>query len=208
MSDTPVLHHGDRTRSLRVRWVLEELGVPHRLEPVLFPPRVRQPEYLRENPLGSLPLFVDGDVRLTESMAICEVLVAKHGPTPLAVDPDEPGYPAYRQFTWMGEASLMPPIGALVGQMILTPAAERSAKIIEDAHALLARRMQPVTAALARSDHLAADRFTLADVSVGYALGLAIQLGAGEVLGEAAVRHHARLTQRPAYLRADVAVNA
>lgn len=57
-----VLHHGDGTRSLRVRWVLEELGVPHEIAPVLFPPRKRQPAYLEVNPLGSLPFFTDGEV--------------------------------------------------------------------------------------------------------------------------------------------------
>ena len=201
------LYHGDRTRSLRVRWPLEELGVPYRLHPVLFPPRLRQPEYLAENPLGSLPSFVDGKVRMTESMAICEYLVQKYGPTSLAVDPDEPGFAAFRQFCWFGEASLMPPIGTLVGHVMMTAPERRPTKIVDDARELLARRLQPIAQALSTAEHLAAHRFTLADVSVGYALGLAAQLGEGALFSDEIVRYCERLRARPAYGRASALVN-
>ncbi|WP_428390756.1 glutathione S-transferase family protein [Lichenicoccus sp.] len=187
-------------------WVLEELQRPYRVQLVLFPPRVRQPAFLEENPLGSLPLFVDGAMRLTESMAICDYLVARHAPTPLAVGPDEPGFAAWRQFCWYGEANLMPPIGTLVGTMLLTPPEQRPAKPVDDARALLARRLRPVGEALAGAEYLAAGRFTLADVSVGYSLGLAAQLGVGDLFTEA-MAFLERLHARPAYQRVAVPVN-
>lgn len=202
MTSEVTLYHGDRTRSLRVRWVLEELGAPYALRPVLFPPRVRQPEYLEENPIGSLPLMVDGDLRMTESMAICEYLLQKHGPTSLAVGPDEPGFAAYRQFCWYGEATLMPPIGTLIGYVLLTPPEQRPLKVVETARESLVRRLQPIARALTSSEYLAAGRFTLADISVGYALGLAGMLGEDSNYPIEIVAYLERLTARPAYRRA------
>lgn len=86
------LYHADGTRSLRVRWLLEELGVPYQLHRLAFPPRIRDPDYLAVNPLGSLPFLVNGDTRPSESMAICEWLLARHCPTSITVGPDEPEY--------------------------------------------------------------------------------------------------------------------
>ena len=201
-ADRPHLHHGPGTRSLRVLWVLEELGVGYDLHPVLFPARVRQPEFLQVNPLGSLPAFAQGEAFMTESMAICEYLAAVHGPTPLAVGPDEPGFADYRQFCWYGEASLTQPLGTILKYTRLEPVERRLEQAVDDARLVFARRLEPVSRRLAENDYLAAGRFTLADVSVAYALGFADVLGEAGCFPPAVIDYRARLAARAAYRRA------
>ncbi len=198
----PQLHHGRGTRSVRVLWVLEELGVGYDLHPVLFPARVRQPEFLQVNPLGSLPAFAQGEAFMTESMAICEYLAAVHGPTPLAVMPDEPGFADYRQFCWYGEASLTQPLGTILRYSRLEPLERRLPQAVDDARLIFYRRLEPVIRRLEQSDYLAAGRFTLADVSVAYALGFADFLGEAGSFPTAVIDYRARLAARPAYGRA------
>ncbi|WP_174296750.1 glutathione S-transferase family protein [Sphingomonas bacterium] len=199
---TVELYHGDGTRSLRVRWVLEELGIAYTLHRLPFPPRLKQPEYLSINPLGSLPFLIDGEVQLSESMAMCEYLVARHGPSPLTVGPDDFGFAAYRQFCWFGEATLMPPVGTLVRYLMMTAAADRPAGVVEAARDSFAQRLKAVSRGLEDREYLVADRLTLADVSVGYVLGLAALLGESDDFPAAITAYLARLRGRDAYRRA------
>ena len=70
------LYHCTAARSFRPLWALEELKLPYELKMLPFPPRVFAREYLALNPLGTIPLMIDGDVtRMTESAAIVQYLV-------------------------------------------------------------------------------------------------------------------------------------
>ena len=101
-----VLHHCSDARSFRPLWILEEMGLPYELRMLPFPPRAAAPDYLARNPLGTIPLLEDGDARMTESAAICQYLVGRHGPSPLNVAPEEPGYAAFLNGLHFGEATL------------------------------------------------------------------------------------------------------
>jgi glutathione S-transferase len=81
------VYHAPNTRSMRVLWLLEELGVKAEIKSLPFPPSKLQPDYLSVNPTGTVPTLVDGSVRLTESMAICEYLATRYN-SPLIVGPD------------------------------------------------------------------------------------------------------------------------
>ncbi len=96
------LYHCANARSFRALWALEELGLEYELQTMPFPPRVRQEGYLDLNPLGTVPTFLDGDVKMTESAAICHYLVTRYGDGALAVRPDEADYGAYLNFLVMG----------------------------------------------------------------------------------------------------------
>ncbi len=196
------LYHGTGTRSVRVRWVLEEMGLPYDLRRVAFPPRVHAPAFLDVNPLGSLPALVDGDVLLTESMAICEYLTTRYGPTPLTVAPAEADFATYRQFCWYGEASLVQPIGTILKYTRLEPPERRPEQVVRDARDVLARRLGPVARALEDRSYLAGGRLTLADVSVDYALGFAAALGESAGFPPQVAAYHERLAARPAHRRA------
>ena len=77
---TMTLYHCINARSFRVLWMLEELGLPYELKVLPFPPRSRDEQYLEVNPLGTIPAFLDGDVWMSESAAICQYLAARHSP--------------------------------------------------------------------------------------------------------------------------------
>jgi glutathione S-transferase len=67
------------TRSIRVRWTLQELGVEYESIPVnLIAGEHRRPEFLKINPAGKIPVLVDGDLVLTESVAIVLYLAEKY----------------------------------------------------------------------------------------------------------------------------------
>ena len=196
------VYHADGTRSLRVVWTLEELGIPYEARLVAFPARPRHPEYLDVNPTGSLPALIDGAARMTESMAICHYLDQTYGSTRFSVLPVEAEYADYLQFCFYGEATLTQPLGAIVRQKLLEPEDRRRPQIVEDARSTFVRRLEPVRRALGKGDYLAARRFSLADVSVGYALGLADRLGEGDLITGEIRDYAARLAARPAYRRA------
>ena len=198
----PQLHHGPGTRSVRVLWVLEELGVDFDLHPVLFPARVRQPDFLQVNPLGSLPALTHGEAFMTESMAICEYLAAVHGPTPLAVRPEEPGFADYRQFCWYGEASLTQPLGTILKYSRLEPGGAAPAA---GGWTTAARLRPPARAGepAARGERLPRRRPVHAGRRVRrLRAGLRRFPRRGWELPAAVIDYRARLAARPAYRRA------
>ena len=101
-----VLHHCVGARYFRVLWTLEELQVPYELVMLPFPPRVHVPQYLEINPAGTVPTLHDGDVRMTESVAICQYLAERHGGKALTVASDDPAYAPYLNYLYFGEATL------------------------------------------------------------------------------------------------------
>ena len=97
------VYGGWPTRSIRVVWALEELGLEYRLRPVDLRERQKDEEFLKKNPAGFLPVLVDDGVVMVESIAILEYLIAKHdGKGVLAPDADDPRFPAYMQFLHLG----------------------------------------------------------------------------------------------------------
>ncbi len=66
------LYHCVSARSFRPLWLLEELDLSYQLNMLPFPPRSLARSFLQENPLGTVPLLVDGATRMTESSAMCQ----------------------------------------------------------------------------------------------------------------------------------------
>lgn len=189
-------------RGFRVIWLLEEMGLPYRLRPVdLLVGVENDPEFLAINPAGFIPALVDGDVTMVESIAIMEFLMARHGPTPLAPEPNDPTFPAYQQFLHLGEAGLAASIYFVNGARNLAPEGERNNWSARQALNVFETRLGLVTRQLARSTYVSGERFTAADISVTYALELA-QRTVGFTLGDAELAYVARTTGRDGYKRA------
>jgi glutathione S-transferase len=189
------------TRAIRVIWVLEEIGVKAEIRSMPYPPRQHAPDYLAANPTGLVPLLVDGEVRLSESMAICDYLATKHG-SPLVVPPNDPDRPQFLQWLWYGESTLMTPMSRLnVVRQVERKGPEVDA-IIARARDHIAERLKLLEQRLEGRDFLVANRLTLADVSVSYPLYLVGLLGIDNLLGPRASAYRERLRSRPAYRRA------
>ena len=192
------IHHAPRTRSLRVVWAAEELGVPYETTPVSF--QNPSPEFLALSPGGTIPAVEADDVRMTESVAIIHYLAVKHG-SPLAVAPEDRRYADYLQFLLFGEANLAAPLNAIVGTRFMGPEEEKNNWTVQMIGQSYERRLAPVVRQLERGDYMAGDAFTMADISVGYALGLGEMLQVCE--HPAPIKaYRERLTSRPADQRA------
>jgi glutathione S-transferase len=200
---TPVLYTCARSRGLRATWAAEEAGVDIDLKILPFPPRYLAPEFMALNPLGTVPLLVDGDARLTESCAIAHYFATRDGYTALAIAPGEPDYAAYCDYTYHADATITFPQTVYMRFAIF----EKDKGLAEAGIAYAKwfhKRLVKVEQRLADREFLCADRFTVADICVGYALILAESVGLDEGVPESLKAYRARLTARKAYQRAIV----
>src|SRR4051812_28277164 len=191
-----------RARWFRPLWALEELGLSYELKMLPFPPRVYAKDYLGINPLGTIPLMLDGATRMTESAAIAQYLVTRYGPTPLAVDVDEPDYGAFLNWLHFGEATLTFPQTLVLRYSQLEPQERRNPQVVEDYSRWFLGRLRIIETITSTSDYICGGRFTAADISVGYALMLAERLELAPQFGPAVAAYWARLQQRDGFRRA------
>jgi glutathione S-transferase len=199
------LYHCRGARSFRVLWMLEEMGLSYELKMLPFPPRVFAREFLSLNPLGTIPLMIDGEIRMTESSGICHYLGTRYGPTPLIVGADEPAYGAFLNWMYFSDATLTFPQALVLRYSRLEPEERRSPQVATDYAKWFLGRLRAVEAATASSETLAASRFTAADIVVGYALWLADRIGLGADFGPNVAAYWQCLQQRDGYKRALVA---
>lgn len=198
---TPILYTCSRSRGLRATWAAEEAGVEIDLRVLPFPPRYRAPEYLAINPLGTVPLLIDGEARMTESCAIAHYLASRDGPTDLVVAPGEPDYAEYCDFTYHADATITFPQTVYMRFVLF-----EKDKGLEDAGHAYAKwywkRLVKLEERLREREYLCADRFTVADICCGYALILSESVGLDEGVPDSLKAYRERLTARPAYRRA------
>lgn len=196
------LYHCVSARSFRPLWVLEELGLPYELRMLPFPPRVSARSYLDLNPLGTVPLMINGPTRMTESAAICQYLCALNAPTSLQVEPSEDDYGAYLNYLHFGEATLTFPQTLVLRYSRFESEDRRLPSVAEDYGKWFLARLRTLEPILAQQEHLCAGRFTAADVSVGYALLLAQHLGLASRFTPGVMAYWERLQTREGYRRA------
>jgi len=193
------LYHCNQARSMRPLWALEEMRLDYELHAMQFPPRVFHKDYKEINPLGTIPCLVDGDVVMTESAGICQYLADVHGPTPLGVTPAEAEYGSYLNWLHRSDATLTFPQTLVLRYSALEPEERRVPQVVEDYKAWFLGRLKSVERGLEGRDYLCAERFTMADIAVGYALLLASNLGMAEEFTPNIKAYFARLQDRSAY---------
>ena len=197
----PVLYTCAGSRGLRATWAAQEAGVELDLKILPFPPRFKAPEYLAINPLGTVPMLVDGDAQMTESCAIAHYLAVKGGASALVVAPDEPDFAAYLDYTYHADATITFPQTVYMRFALF----EKDKGWAEAGHAYAKwfyKRLVKVEQRLEGREYLCADRFTVADICVGYALILAERVGLDEGVPTALKEYRRRLTALSAYQRA------
>lgn len=199
----PTLYHCRNARSFRPLWALEELGIDYELINLPFPPRVHKKSYLETNPLGTIPFFTDGKVKMTESTAICEYLGRTHGPSDLVVTPEEDGFGAYLNWMYFSDATLTFPQTVVLRYEMLEPKNRKLPQAADDYRMFFAGRLRAVDQRLEHAMWLVEDRFTMADIAVGYGLLLASVLPPLEpCLTNTCKSYLDRLKARPAFQRA------
>ncbi len=193
------LYHCRDARSFRALWALEELGLDYTLDVLPFPPRARSEGFKDINPLGTVPALIADGHLMTESAAIPHFLATRYGPSALAVAPDEAAYPVYLNFLHMGEATLTFPQTIYLRYSRFQPG--RADAAAQDYAEWFGSRLRNAEGMMG-PEFACAGRFTMADISVGYAVMLALSIGLDEQVTPGMRLYFERLSQRDAFMRA------
>jgi glutathione S-transferase len=199
------LYHSNQSRSVRPRWLLEEIGTPYEVVHLdLSKQEHKTPAYLRVHPHGQVPALVDGDLTLLESGAICLYLADKFPDAKLAPLPGSPARGPYYQWMFYTIGTLEPPILQVFLNTIQLPEAQRSADAADAGRTKFGEVAKVLSDALATHPYLLGNDFSAADVMIGSTLSWASFMGLLDGFPTLAT-YAERLMQRPAYQRATTA---
>lgn len=196
------LHFAPNSRAGRIVWLLEELNLPYNLNRMDFhPSALKSDEHRARHPLGRVPVLDDGDLRLFESGAIVEYVIARHGNGALKPSVDSPHFSEFLQWFHYCEGTVMPPINTIVVQTILLPPERRNEETLGQAQRLLSKVLAPIDRALEGREYLIGE-FSAADIMLGHSVYMANRLGCvGDEMTHLKA-YIARLDARPAFQKA------
>jgi len=190
------LYFAPRTRAVRVRWLLEELGLPYELRRVTFnvPKRV----FSQDTPLGKLPVIEDEGVVFCESGAIVEYILEKYGQGRLAPPIGSPLRGPFLQWLHFAEGTAFPPLGVLIWHGFYQGEADRYPEVMQHARERADGALAFIERALVGQQYLLGHEFSAADVMMGFTLVVARMLGVLDARYPELERYVARLEARPA----------
>lgn len=209
-----IVHHLDHSRSQRILWMLEELGIEYDIVHYQRDREtMRAPASLRAvHPLGKSPVVTDGQYTLAESGAILEYLVERYGNGRFIPPPGTPEHVRYRYWMHYAEGSAMPPLllklvaGKIGGARVpffLKPVVRKIATSLQTdfVDPQLRLHFQYMADALEPTGWFAGEEFTAADVQMSFPLETGVQR-AGAAAHPAIGAFLQRIHARPAYQRA------
>ncbi len=196
MADELVFYTNPMSRGRIVRWMLEEVGAPYRTEILDYGTTLKAPAYLAINPMGKVPAITHNGVVVTEGAAICAYLADAFPQAGLAPPHGDPARAPY--YRWLFFAA--GPVESAVTNKSLgfevPPGREMMA-----GYGSFARVMDTLEGAVSKTDYVAGDTFTAADVYFGSQIGWGMQFNSMEKR-PAFERYWARISERPAAVRA------
>jgi glutathione S-transferase len=208
------VHHLDRSRSHRVLWLLEELGVPYEIvryarDPVTM---LAPPSLAKVHPLGKSPVITDGETTVAESAAILEYLAETHGGGAWVPAPGTPENRRCRYFLHYAEGSLMPLLlvkliaSRISGSKVpffLRPVTRGIAKQINRGFTdpNLERHLAFLEAELTDRTWLCGAQPTIADIQMSYPVEAAVARGGAGAMPNLSA-YLERMRARPAFARA------
>ncbi|WP_256077888.1 glutathione S-transferase family protein [Massilia sp. YIM B04103] len=209
------VHHLNNSRSQRVLWLLEELGLDYEIvryqrdaKTMLAPPELR-----RIHPLGKSPVIQDGDVLVAESGAIIEYLVEKYGNGSLVPPAGTPDKLRWRYFLHYAEGSLMTPllmklvfdrVESAPAPFFVRPIAKAIAGKVKHSYILpqIRQHLDYLEGELARGEWFAGSAFSAADIQMSFPLEAATARGGLDGARPRLAAFLQRIHARPAYQRA------
>ena len=185
------------SRGMRPIWTAEEMGLDYELEMMPFPPRFLHKEFMDINILGTVPYMIDGEVHMTESVAMSQYMVDKYGPSDLKVSSNEDDYGNYLNWLSHSDATLTFP------QTVFLRYTFQEIGVADEAADGYRRwfiaRLKLLEKSLNSREYLCSNRFTIADICVSYALFLAKSLGIDEAFKPNITRWTDMLFERGAF---------
>jgi glutathione S-transferase len=195
-----VVHHLNDSRSQRILWLLEELGLPYEIKPYQRDAQTRlaPPELKKVHPLGKSPVITDGNRTIIESGAIIDYVIRRHGKGRLQPAPETPAYDEYVQWMHYAEGSAMLP---LMLNLYTTRLGDAAAPLKPRIDGEIANHLAYIDGALKGRQFLVGDALSGADIQMSFV---------GEVAGAFGKRAEypnldawtKRLHERPAFKKA------
>jgi glutathione S-transferase len=210
-----VVHHLNNSRSQRILWLLEELGLEYEIRKYQRDPKtmLAPPELLAVHPLGKSPVISDGETVVAESGAIVEYLLERYGNGRLAPPAGTPEKLRYTYFLHFAEGSAMP---ALVMKLVFDrvenermpffarPIARAIAQKVKSSYVMpqISRQLAYLESELEKSEWFAGAQFSAADIMLSFVLEAAASRGGMDEQYPKLKQFLGRIHARPAYRRA------
>jgi glutathione S-transferase len=210
-----IVHHLNNSRSQRVLWLLEELGVPYEIKRYQRDPKtmLAPPELRAVHPLGKSPVITDDGQTIAESGAIIEYLIGKYGQGRFAPAPGTPERLRYTYWLHYAEGSAMPPlllklvalrIASAPMPFFAKPIARKIAGTLQSSFIdpQLKLHLGYINQELSKTGWFVGNDFTAADVQMSFPLEAGTARGGMEGQIPAVIDFLKRIHARPAYQRA------
>ncbi len=196
------IYHAPRSRSQRVVWLAEELGLPYRVHALeMFSDGMKTAEYRRIHPLGKVPAIDDDGFVLWETTAILAHLIGRYSDGALLPPRETQAGALALQWMDFGENPLTVIMGEIAAHAGPMPEKWRVPALVDRGRAVAPELVAVVEAALEGRSYILGDAFSAADIMLGFGLGIARWL---EFVSDATPHCRAyleRLEQRPAHRR-------
>lgn len=209
------VHHLNNSRSQRVLWLLEELGLPYEIQKYQRDPKtmLAPPSLMKVHPLGKSPVITDDGTTVAESGAIVEYLIERYGDGRLAPAIGTPERLRWRYWLHFAEGSAMPPLLLkLIFEKIpqapmpffVKPIAKGiSAKVLAAmVDPNLKRQLDFMEGELGKSEWFAGDAFSAADIQMSFPVEAAAQRAGLDASRPKLMAYLKRIHARPAYQKA------
>ena len=163
------IYHSPGTRGFRVIWVCEELGVPYQIQPVDFSAEYRRSaEWRAMHPVSKVPIMEDGNLRMHESCAMIQYILARYGEGRLQPAVTDPGYAHFLQWLWFSELTFQRPLGEITNHR--REFKPELADVVAEMKSRATDCVEALDQALAGRRYLLGDEMTAADLSTAYVL--------------------------------------
>jgi glutathione S-transferase len=170
------IYGSPRSSAGRCFVMLEELGVPYEVMPMDM--RARQhksPEFLKLNPNGKVPVLLDGDFVIWESIAINHYLCEKYRPSLLGTGPQNRAL--IQQWNTWCMVDLQPPLIDMLIQLIFVPEERRDMALVERSRKKALPYLDVLEKGIGNKTYLVGEEFSVADINAGSVANLALALG-------------------------------
>lgn len=197
------IYHAKNTRSVRIVWLCEELGIPYELKTLNFAPADLQSEaYLAIHPLGKVPAVDEDGLILNESGAITQYLLAKYGNGRLEPKHGTPEHAKFLHWFHFAEATFMGPLGNIAQHAFIRPEADRIPQVAQEGQQNAKKMLDVLEKELAGKNYVCGSEFSAADIMLGYSLLLCKLFGLLTPAHPNVSAYFGRLSERPAFQKA------
>ena len=196
MADELVLYTNPMSRGRVVRWMLEEIGQPYKVEVLDYASTMKGRPYLAINPMGKVPALRHGDAIVTETAAICAYLADAFPQARLAPPSGDRLRAPYYRWLFFSAGPYEAASSNKVLGFVVPPERERMM-----GYGNIDKVLSTLEAAVSSSDYLVGDSFTAADLYVGSQIGFGFMFGTLDPR-PAFARYWQRVSARPAFMRA------